>query len=126
VNGDYTGSVTIAGAGVAAFATPAQLFGIPPVDVGSVGGPVTAPVAPLQPGTTALTGPAPAPVVGDAPAPGTAPVTAAAPQTRPAAVLGVDLSSKRLRTLGLVLLGYPLLVLLSAPLRAPARLPRVL
>jgi hypothetical protein len=39
-------------------------------------------------------------------------------------VLGVDLTGDRLRTLSLVLLGYPLLVLLSAPLRAPARLPR--
>jgi hypothetical protein len=49
---------------------------------------------------------------------------AAAPQTQPAAALGVDLSGKRLRVLALLLLGYPLLVLLSAPLRAPSRLPR--
>jgi hypothetical protein len=41
-------------------------------------------------------------------------------------VLGVDLSPKRLKVLMLFLLAYPLLVLLSAPLRAPARLPRSL
>jgi hypothetical protein len=125
-SGDYRGSVTIAGAGVAAFATPADLFGSPAVDVGSVGGPATLPTSPLQPaGTAPQTGAAPAPAVGAAP-PAAAPVAAAAPPTREAAVLGVDLSSKRLRVLALVLLGYPLLVLLSAPLRAPARLPRVL
>jgi hypothetical protein len=122
-NGDYTGSVTLAGAGVAAHAAPGLDFSFPAPEV-----PLAPPPAlqgsvqqPTASGPLTPAGPAVAPA---APAPA-APQTAAAPKTHPAAVLGVDLSSKRLKTLALILLGYPLLVLLTGPLRAPARLPRV-
>jgi hypothetical protein len=119
-NGDYTGSVTLAGAGVTAFATPAALVTLPDF-VPPVAPPVSLGGAPQQGGATApLAGgqaPAVSRPVGQAAA-------AAGPQTQPTAALGVDLSGKRLRVLALVLLAYPLLVLLSAPLRVPARLPR--
>ena len=121
-NGTYTGSVTLAGAGVTGFATAGDLFDLPTIDTPAVGAPaptlggVTSPAgaqtSPLTPGAPAVAAPA-----------GAAP-SAAAPAAKPTAVLGVDLTGDRLRTLSLVLLGYPLLVLLSAPLRAPARLPR--
>jgi hypothetical protein len=119
-NGNYTGSVTLAGAGVTAFATPAALVTLPDF-VPPVAPPVSLGGAPQQGGATApLAGgqaPAVSRPVGQAAA-------AAGPQTQPTAALGVDLSGKRLRVLALVLLAYPLLVLLSAPLRVPARLPR--
>ena len=120
-NGDYVGSVTLAGAGVSAFAAPTDLVSVPgfvpAVPPVSLGG------APQQAGQS------PPLSVGQAPAPQTAAPggpapAAAAPQTQPTAALGVDLSGKRLRVLALLLLGYPLIVLLSAPLRAPSRLPR--
>jgi hypothetical protein len=123
-NGDYFGSVTVAGAGVRAFAAPGVELSVPTLDVpvgapalsGTTSGPVgSAPVGAAPP---ALTGAAPA--TAGAPA-----RSAAATQSQPAAVLGVDLSSKRLKTLALILLAYPLLVLLTAPLRAPARIPRL-
>ena len=123
-NGDYFGSVTFAGAGVTAFASPALDFALPPLGVPAAQPPALSGSASQgQPATGALSpaGPAVAPAQA-----GAAPATAAAPATRPTAVLGVDLTSKRLKTLALVLLGYPLLVLLTAPLRAPARLPRAL
>jgi len=44
--------------------------------------------------------------------------------TTKAAALPIDLTNKRLKTLALVLLAYPLLILATAPFRAPARLPR--
>ena len=121
-NGTYTGSVTLAGAGVTGFATAGDLLDLPTIDTPAVGAPAptlgggpppaAAQSAPLTPGAPVVAAPA-------APAP-----AAAAPAANPAAALGIDLSGDRLRTLSLVLLGYPLLVLLSAPLRAPARLPR--
>lgn len=123
-NGDYMGTVTVAGAGVTAFATPSQPLTLPPVTL--PGGTVQAPsVGTVSlPGTSGSTplqvGPGPVSV-----APGSAPAVAAtAPHTRPAAVLGVDLSHERLAVLVLVLLGYPLLILLAAPFKAPSRLPR--
>jgi hypothetical protein len=125
LSGVYFGSVTVAGAGVIAFATPATPVDALPIDPGAVGVPAPVGGAPLQGGTTAPAAVG-TPQTALDPAPQDAPpATAAAPATRAAAALGVDLSSKRLKTLALVLLGYPLLVLLSAPLRAPARLPRI-
>ena len=122
-NGVYTGSVTLAGAGVIGFAAPSDLVDLPTIDspavgapapaLGGVSQPAAAQSAPLAPGQPAVAAPA-------APAP-----RAADPTVKPAAVLGVDLTNQRLRTLCLVLLGYPLIVLLTAPLRAPARLPRL-
>jgi hypothetical protein len=123
-NGDYAGSVTLAGAGVNAFATPADLVATPelllpgdpqvsaggPPQGGAGSPPLSSGQAPAAPQSAEQT-----------PAQATA---GADPRTEPAAALGVDLSGKRLRVLALVLLGYPLLVLLTAPLRAPARLPR--
>jgi hypothetical protein len=119
-NGDYTGSVTVAGAGVTAFATPADLVTLP--DLGPAAAPPLSlggapPLAGSRPLSTGRVPAAPQVVGPAAPA-------AAAPQTQPTAALSVDLSGKRLRVLALLLLAYPLLVLLSAPLRAPARLPR--
>lgn len=131
-NGDYVGSATLAGAGVTAFATPQTLLDTPTLG--------TPPVPPVQGGAPALggapiqaaVGSAQGPLTSDGPvsgaaAPRTAPAQdgVAAPATRAAAVLGIDLSGKRMRVLALVLLGYPLLVLLAAPLRAPSRLPRL-
>jgi hypothetical protein len=119
-NGDYFGSVTIGGAGVSAFATPALDFSFPAFDVpppplaaGQVGG--------STPGTAALGTSVPGTSTGAAQG-GTGPVLAAGPRSHPAAVLGVDLSNERLRTLALVLLGYPALVLLTSRRRLrPAR-----
>lgn len=117
--GDYFGSVTLGGAGVSAFATPAVPFG--------------AVTLPVQPPAVNAGGPPPA-AAGSLPgSSGTAatvpngaqPAVVGPAGKRPVALLGVDLTNKRLRTLMLVLLGYPLLVLLTAPLRAPARFPRL-
>ena len=124
VNGVYVGSVSIGGAGVTAFAAPTLDFSVPVVGGVPVAQPPALQGSGQQPAATAALSPA-APAVAPE-QPGSAPVTAAAPATQPVAVLGVDLTSKRLKTLALVLLGYPVLVLLSAPLRAPARLPRLL
>jgi hypothetical protein len=122
-NGDYVGSVTIAGAGATAFATPADLVTIPG-DVPVALPPVSLGGAPQQAGQTPPLSVGQAPPAPQAADPAATGPAAAGPQTQPAAALGVDLSGKRLRVLALLLLGYPLLVLLSAPLRAPSRLPR--
>lgn len=122
VNGDYAGSVTLAGAGVTGFADVGEDFSLPVVDLPGVTEPPPAVGGASTPGApTALAPVGQAPVVS---VPGAKAPTLSSPTTRPTAVLGVDLSSRRLKALCLVLLGYPLLVLLSAPLRAPARLPR--
>jgi hypothetical protein len=121
-NGTYTGSVTLAGAGVTGFATAGDLLDLPAVDTPAIGAPGPTLGGAQQPAaaqTSPLTAGAP-----DVAAPAAAAPSTAAPAAEPRAVLGVDLIGARLRTLSLVLLGYPLLVLLSAPLRAPARLPR--
>lgn len=121
-NGTYTGSVTLAGAGVTGFAAAGDLFDLPTVDAPAIGAPGPTLGAVSQPAA-----PQTSPVTADAPdvvAPAAAAPSRAAPATEPRAALGVDLTGDRLRTLSLVLLGYPLLVLLSAPFRAPARLPR--
>jgi hypothetical protein len=118
LNGDYFGSVALAGAGVDAFASPAVPLGgvtapLPQVSApGATGGAPSAgggplPVAPTTT-TTGPTGPAP---------------TVVAPARHNAALLGVDVTNKRLETLALVLLAYPLALLLGRPLRAPSRLP---
>ena len=118
-NGSYKVIATIGGVGVNAFAAPGVPFNL------------STPVPP--PTTPGAKAPAPS-QPGSVPAlPGT-PQTRTAPQTgQPAVVAGAapkpaalaaDLTNKKLETLALVLLGYPLLMLLGAPLRAPARLPR--
>lgn len=114
-NGDYFGSVTVAGAGVTAFASPPLDFSFPEFEVplapfGEVPG------TPAVPATTSLLGGA-APGPGSVTASTSGPAsTVAVPRARPTAVLGVDLTSDRLQVLALVLLGYPALVLLSGPL----------
>lgn len=119
-NGDYTIIVTLGGAGINAFANP----GVP------LGGNFEVPSVPKPGGAAA---PPPAAVGGGAP-PSVDTTTAAPPAGQQPAVAGgnastpvalpTDLTNKRLKTLALVLLGYPLLVLLGVPFRAPARLPR--
>jgi hypothetical protein len=117
-NGTYFGSVTIGGAGINAYASPAQPFGgitvpsTPPVSASA-----PAPPAGTSRGSTPATQPQSTPT-GQQPA-----VAGSTPQQKNVA-LPIDLTNKRLKTLALVLLGYPLLVLIGAPLRAPARLPR--
>lgn len=120
-NGSYTITATLGGAGVNAFASPAVPFRavqIPPVPAAPATSGANAPPAsaassvppPTQTGTATTVPPAQQPAVA-AGAPG-----------KPAA-LPLDLTNKRLKTLALVLLAYPLLVLATAPFRAPARLP---
>lgn len=122
-NGNYSGSATLGGAGVAAFATSMSPVVLPPAGGQSGIAP------PLATGSSQPAGfiASPLSAGGQSPVaagPAAAPVVAgAAPATRRAAV-GIDLTNKRLRILALVLLGYPAIVLLSAPLRAPARFPR--
>ena len=117
-NGDYTLTVNLAGAGVTAFASPTQ-------GVGSVTLPSTPAVSAGAPPPPASTGTSSTPGTqtqstgaGQQPA-----VAGGTPQQKNVA-LPIDLTNKRLKTLALVLLGYPLLVLIAAPLRAPSRLPR--
>lgn len=124
-NGDYYGTVALAGAGVSAFALPAvpeEPWALPPPVVQpGTSGPVAG-TAPL------VTAPLPA-TAGTPDLGGTAPTVARQRVAgRPVAVLGVDLSHERLRLLALVLLGYPALVLLTGPIRLrprarPARTP---
>ncbi|MDQ1696327.1 MAG: hypothetical protein QOJ03_1680 [Frankiaceae bacterium] len=120
-NGDYTITATVGGAGVNAFADPAVPFG------GGIPLPST-----HQPGAghapSASTGgtvppPPSTPETGTAPA-GQQPAVVAGSATPKQVALPIDLTNKRLETLALVLLGYPLLVLMAAPFRAPSRLPR--
>jgi hypothetical protein len=117
-NGNYTITATLGGAGVNAFATPA-------VPLGNVSLPSTPP-------TVSASNPAPPSSGGSVPPPSNQTATTSNGQ-QPAlasgsapknAALPIDLTNKRLKTLALVLLGYPLLVLIGAPLRAPSRLPR--
>jgi hypothetical protein len=105
--------------GVNAFAAPGT-----PFDLGTT-------VAP--PPVTGKTSPAAPTSAGVAPVPGTPQTQTTSPNGQPAVVAGpppkvaalaTDLTNKKLETLALVLLGYPLLMLLGAPLRSPARLPR--
>jgi hypothetical protein len=120
-NGDYFGTITVGGAGVSAFAQPAVPFGSGPIPVPTT--PAT--TGSVPPATTGSVGPAPpqGPQTGPAPTGGQPPAVAQHAAAKPAA-LPIDLTNKRLKLLALVLLGYPLLVLLGAPLRAPSRLPR--
>lgn len=114
-NGTYFGSVTVGGAGVQAFATPAEpevVFppfpGLPPASGLSSPGAVSAPVVPGS--------------VGSVPPPSGPSVAAPPRQPVRAALLGVDLTNERLRLLALALLGYPMVVLLCSPLRRSRRL----
>ena len=118
-NGSYTITATIGGAGVNAFAAPGVPFNVnvPVPPVPSTGS--AAPAAPAQAGTPPLPS---TPQTQTAPQTGQ-PAIVASPAPKNAA-LPTDLTNKKLETLALVLLGYPLLLLLAAPLRAPARLPR--
>jgi hypothetical protein len=118
-NGSYKIIATIGGVGVNAFAAPGT-----PFDLGTT-------VAP--PPVTGKTSPAAPTSAGVAPVPGTPQTQTTSPNGQPAVVAGpppkvaalaTDLTNKKLETLALVLLGYPLLMLLGAPLRSPARLPR--
>lgn len=122
VNGVYTGSVTLAGAGVTAFATLADAVVFPAVGVPTSGGVPPLPRTFSRPGT----GTSPSfPSIGLPTTTGTVPAfVSSAPRLRHAAVLGVDLTSDRLGVLVMILLGYPMIVLLSAVWRAPSRLPR--
>lgn len=118
-DGDYFGTVSVAGAGVSAYAFPAlpqQPWQLPPPVVGQ-----PAPPAAVAPVGSAVV----APPGGPAPSAGT-PVgpTLAAPRHlgRPAIrLLGEDLSSARLKALALALLAYPALVLLLSPVRGRPR-----
>jgi hypothetical protein len=117
-NGDYILTVSLGGAGINAYAAPGFDLGgvnIPstPVTGGSVPPPPAA-VGGSVPPTTTQTGTADS---GQQPA-------VAGGATPKAAALPIDLTNKRLKTLALVLLAYPLLILATAPFRAPARLPR--
>jgi hypothetical protein len=118
-NGTYTLTATLGGAGINAFATPAvpvpdfQVPGVPTTGSGAVPPPPAASsggTLPTQTGTT--TTPT-----------GQQPAVAGTTQPKPVA-LPTDLTNKKLKTLALVLLAYPLLILATAPFRAPARLPR--
>jgi hypothetical protein len=118
-NGDYFGTITVGGAGVNAYASPS-------VPLGSVPLPSTPPV---DAGTAGTTTP---PATGGAPS-GSEQTTGTPNGQQPAvadggtpenAAMPTDLTNKRLRTLALVLLGYPLLMVIAAPFRAPSRLPR--
>jgi hypothetical protein len=120
-NGNYFGSVTVAGAGVTAFATPAS----PPLDFG---GPAPLPSEPTG-GATGPTGGdtslGPAPSGSDtvaAPDDGSTPQVAQGSPVQPGLAANDD-TWKRIKTLAAVLLLYPLLVLVARPLRAPSRLP---
>jgi hypothetical protein len=118
-NGDYYGTVGVGGAGVIAFASPGSDDGswvpLPPPVVDTPTPPSVAPA--VSPGLPAIGNPQPGDNhVGSGP-------QLAGPRLagRPLAVLGVDLSHERLKTLALVLVGYPALVLLLSPLRARPR-----
>lgn len=117
-DGDYFGVLTIGGAGVSAFAGPAQTFStgvqIPTTPVTGGGNPPVASAGQNLPPASTQTGTGPT---------STQQPAVAGNPSKPAA-LPIDLTNKRLKTLALVLLGYPLLLLIAAPFRAPARLPR--
>ena len=117
-NGDYIVMTSLGGAGINAYAAPG-------IDFGGVNIPST-------PATGGSVPPPPASVGGSVPPTSTQTGTTDAGQqpavaggaTPKAAALPIDLTNKRLKTLALVLLAYPLLILATAPFRAPARLPR--
>jgi hypothetical protein len=121
-SGTYLLTATLGGAGIDAYASPAVPLGgtiqVPPPPPVTGGGP--APAAASGAGAP----PAGAPATQTKPAPGQPPTVAAGAAPKSAA-LAADLTNERLKTLALVLLGYPLLVLMAAPFRAPARLPRI-
>src|SRR3954454_15022368 len=122
-SGTYLLTATLGGAGINAFASPAVPLGgtvqLPPPPPVTGGGP--APAAASGAGAPPPGAPATQTNPGST---GQPPAVAAGPASKPAA-LATDLTNKRLKTLALVLLGYPLLVLLAAAFRAPARLPRI-
>ena len=118
-NGTYTLTATLGGAGINAFAAPAnpvpdfQLPSTPAVTgTGAVPPPPSTTSGGTLPAQTSTTTPA-----------GQQPAVAGTAQPKPVA-LPTDLTNKKLKTLALVLLAYPLLILATAPFRAPARLPR--
>jgi len=119
-NGTYTVTATLGGAGINAFASPANPLPDVGVDVPTPTTPTGSVPAPTTPGTTGTT----PTVATDTEEPAQQPAQVAGAAPKPAA-LGTDLTNKKLKTLALVLLGYPLLILLGAPLRAPSRLPRI-
>jgi hypothetical protein len=120
-NGNYFGTVTLAGAGVSAFATPATPLGsVGPVAVPQPGG--GRPAAPAEdPTLTPPQAPTTVAAADEGSTPDVAPESAA-PKPQ---LAGVDVTWKKVKTLALVLLAYPLLVLLGRPLRAPSRLPGI-
>jgi hypothetical protein len=119
-NGHYFGTVTLAGAGVRAFATPATPLGsVGPVEVPAPqagGGPTGGSAGVAPPPSTSGTVAAPDPTIDQPQVAGDSP--ALAPR-----LAANDTTWKRIQTLALVLLAYPLLVLIGRPLRAPSRLP---
>ncbi|MCU1587104.1 MAG: hypothetical protein JWN31_597 [Frankiales bacterium] len=106
-NGTYFGSVTVGGAGVRAFATPAQDEVLPPIDLPGDPDPVVAP--PVRVGTVQVPPSAPAGAGPTVPGP-----IQAGPARHGGSVLAADLTADRLQLLCLVLLGYPLMVLLGS------------
>jgi hypothetical protein len=118
-NGDYTIYATLGGAGVTGFAAPG--VPLPTFSVPSI--PSTASGA--APPATSTGGSVPGTPTQTTTTPSGQPPAVASGGTPKNAALPIDLTNKRLKTLALVLLGYPLLVLMAAPFRAPARLPRV-
>lgn len=117
-NGDYTLTANLAGAGINAFASPSQ-------GVGSVTLPSTPPVSAGAPPPPSTTGTSSTPATQtQSTGSGQQPAVAGSTPQQENAALPIDLTNKRLKTLALVLLGYPLLVLMAAPFRAPSRLPR--
>lgn len=120
-SGVYYGSVIVAGAGVHAFATPAA----PPLKIGPVtvpqpnggGRPDAAPQDPTLTPPQQDSGPVTVPKDSGS-TPDVAPPEGSEPQ-----LASADLTWKKVRTLALVLLAYPALVLVGRPLRAPSRLP---
>jgi hypothetical protein len=118
-HGTYKIIATVGGAGVNAFAAPGS-----PFNLGTTAAP---------PPVTGKSNPAAASATGNTSLPSAPQTQTTSPTGQPAVVAGpapkeaalpTDLTNKKLETLALVLLGYPLLMLLGAPLRAPARLPR--
>jgi hypothetical protein len=118
-NGDYTIRATLGGAGVNAFAAPA--VPLPNFQVPSVPSTTGSGAVPPPP-SVGSGGSLPAQSTTTTPA-GQQPAVAGSGQQNPVA-LPTDLTNKKLKTLALVLLAYPLLMLAAAPFRAPSRLPR--
>lgn len=124
LNRQYFGTVTIGGAGIRGFASDEAFGGdeLPLIEDLSVDvAPPPPPPFEANPGLGSVAAPVAAGELAAGPAPQAAAPPSAAAARR--AAVGVDLTDERIRWLALALLAYPLLVLLSAVARPPARLP---